>query len=138
MINLITAALLFVGASFCVFAAIGMIRMPDLLTRMQASTKAGTFGVGFVVLSVAVHFGDVGTTTRAALAIAFLLLTAPVAAHMIGRAAYIVGTPIWKGTVQDDLRGRYDPKTHALEGDSHKHNNATTPPVHPQDPSPSS
>jgi multicomponent Na+:H+ antiporter subunit G len=44
----------------------------------------------------------------------FFLLTAPVAAHMIGRAAYFVGVPLWSGTITDELRGHYDMKTHRL------------------------
>jgi len=46
--------------------------------------------------------------------IAFLFLTAPIAAHMIGRAAYFVGLPPWKGTKVDELQGHYDPESHAL------------------------
>jgi len=68
------------------------------------------------MLSVALHFGELGVVTRALLAIAFFFLTAPVAAHMIGRAAYFVGVPLWEGTLRDELRGRYDPRTHELSG----------------------
>jgi multicomponent Na+:H+ antiporter subunit G len=78
--------------------------MPDMFMRMQAATKAATLGVGCMLLAVAVHFGDLGVTTRAVLVTAFVFLTAPVAAHVIARAAYSVGVPLWTGTLCDELR----------------------------------
>jgi multicomponent Na+:H+ antiporter subunit G len=55
---------------------------------------------------VAVHFQELGVTTRAVLVIAFFFLTAPVGAHVIARAAYAVGVPLWEGTITDELRDR--------------------------------
>jgi multicomponent Na+:H+ antiporter subunit G len=110
----LTAALLAVGGAFMLIAAVGIVRMPDLFTRMQAGTKAGTLAIGCILLAVAVHFDDFGVGARAVLVIGFFVLTAPVAAHVIARAAYVVGVPLWEGTVRDELRGRYDPDTHEL------------------------
>jgi multicomponent Na+:H+ antiporter subunit G len=115
MIEIVTTALLLIGASFLLLAAIGLLRMPDLFTRMSAATKGTTLGVGCMLLAVGVYFPGIGITTRALAAIGFFFVTAPVAAHMIGRAAYFVGVPMWEGTVRDELRGRYDPLTHELE-----------------------
>jgi len=111
----ITAAVLLIGAGFTFLAAVGVVRMPDLFTRMQASTKGGTFGIGLMLSAVAIHFGELGVTTRALLVVAFFVLTNPVAAHMISRAAYLGGAPLWKGTVVDDLEGRYDLEGGRLE-----------------------
>ena len=83
-----------------------MLRLPDVLIRMHASTKAGTLGCGLILVAAAVHFGETGIVARAVAAIVFLMLTAPVAAHMIGRAAYRTGVPLWKGTVIDELGGQ--------------------------------
>jgi multicomponent Na+:H+ antiporter subunit G len=58
-----------------------------------------------------------GTTSRAAATIFFLVLTGPIAAHRIARAAYIDGVHLWEGTIRDDLGGHYDRKTHELESD---------------------
>lgn len=85
-------------------AAIGVVRLPDIMMRMHATTKAGTVGLGLVFLAVALFFGHVDTSMRAAIAVAFIFLTAPVGAHVIGRAAYWLGTPLWKGTIVDELR----------------------------------
>ncbi|MDQ7842784.1 MAG: monovalent cation/H(+) antiporter subunit G [Armatimonadota bacterium] len=112
--NIVSTALMLIGAAFLLLAAVGVTRMPDLFTRMQTTTKAATLGVGCVILSVAVHFGDLGVMARAAAVIVFVLLTAPVAAHMIARAAYLVGVRQWEGTIVDELRGRYDLRTGTL------------------------
>ncbi len=109
MSEAISAALMLLGAAFMLVAAIGICRMPDLLTRMHASTKAGGLGGGLILLSVAAVFGELGIATRALAAVAFVILTAPVSAHVIGRAAYFIGVSLWEGTIVDELRGRYDP-----------------------------
>jgi multicomponent Na+:H+ antiporter subunit G len=107
--------LMVLGATLMLLAAIGVVRMPDLYSRMQSATKASSLGAGCLLLAVAVHFADPAITTRVLMIIVFILMTAPVSAHMIGRAAYFVGVPLWEGTTIDELRGRYDPRTHALE-----------------------
>lgn len=100
--------MLIVGTGFVLLSAVGVFRMPDLYSRMHASTKAGTLGVSCLVFAAAIHFGDLGISTRALLVIAFLFLTAPVAATMIAHAAYSAEVPQWKGTVLDELRERRD------------------------------
>ena len=107
MTDLLAAALLFTGTVFTVLAAVGILRMPDVFMRMQVATKAATLGVACVALAAAVHFGDLATTVRAVLIVLFLFLTAPVAAHTIGRAAYVAGAQLWEGTIVDELRGRH-------------------------------
>ena len=114
MTEWVTAVLLLVGVTFMFLAAIGVVRMPDLFTRLQTTSKATTLGAGCVFFSVALHFADFGVAFRVLLIISFFFLTNPVAAHMIARAAYFVGVPLWKENWVDDLRGRYDQRTHAL------------------------
>ena len=103
MIEIITSILVLAGALFSLAAAVGVVRLPDVLVRMHASTKAGTLGCGLILVAVAVHFGDTSVIGLCVLAIVFLLLTAPIAAHMIGRAAYRTGVPLWSETVIDEL-----------------------------------
>ena len=98
--------LMVVGAVLMLLAALGMVRMPDVYSRMQSATKASTLGVGCMMLAVAVDFADLAITTRAVLIVAFVFLTAPISAHMIGRAAYYAGVPLWHGTTVDELRGQ--------------------------------
>lgn len=99
---------LIVGTIFMFLAALGVFRLPDLFTRMQASTKSATLGIGCMLLGVTFYFGEVGVTSRAVAVIAFFFLTAPVAAHMIGRAAYLHSIPMTKKMLTDELEGRYD------------------------------
>src|SRR5690606_18040263 len=80
--------LLLIGALFCLVAAIGVIRLPDLLSRMHAASKAGAVGGGFILLAVMVMSFDIGVAMRAIVGIAFLLLTTPVGAHLLARASH--------------------------------------------------
>jgi len=102
-VSLVVAALLVTGAGFMLLAGIGLLRLPDLLLRMSATSKAATLGASLTLLGAAAHFGTVGAAGRAVVIAAFLFLTAPLAAHAIGRAGYLRGSPLWKGTVTDEL-----------------------------------
>jgi multicomponent Na+:H+ antiporter subunit G len=103
---------------FMLLAAIGMVRMPDVLTRMHSSTKSGTLGVGLIMVGVALFFGDFAIGVRALAIVVFMFMTTPVSAHMIARASYLSGVPLWEGTLSDEMRGRYDPETHSLSGET--------------------
>ena len=87
MTEIIIAILLLLGGFFALIAAIGVLRLPDVLTRMHASTKAGTLGSSLVLIGCAVYFGETTVTVRVIAIILFLMLTAPIGAHMLGRAA---------------------------------------------------
>ena len=115
--DILTSALLILGATFMFLSAVGILRMPDLYTRMSATSKAASLGSGLMLVAVAVHFNSVMMTTRALAAILFIFLTVPVAAHVIGRAAYQFGVPLWHETRRDDLKGRYTADTFRLVGD---------------------
>lgn len=110
----LVVALVAVGTALLLIAAIGTLRLPDIFLRMSATSKASSLGASCLLLALAAASGDVGIAVRALAGTIFLLLTTPVAAHMIGRAAYLSGTPIWKGTVRDDLRGCYDREKRTL------------------------
>ena len=104
------------GVFFTFIAGIGLLRMPDLYLRMSAVTKASTLGLALILLGTAVYFGELATASRAVATIIFVFLTAPVSAHMIGRAAYSNGVPLWEGTKVDELHGRYDEQNQTLHG----------------------
>ena len=107
MRDLLTSFLMLFGASFMLLASIGMLRLPDIFLRMHASTKSGTLGVMGFLAAVAIHFADFTIAIQALLTILFVCLTAPVAAHVMGRSAYWVGVPMWKKSVIDELEGHY-------------------------------
>jgi monovalent cation/proton antiporter MnhG/PhaG subunit len=105
MMQWMSAFFLVAGAALCLLAAVGVLRLPDFFMRMHAATKAGVVGSGLIL--VGVGFADMapGTWAKVGLAILFLLLTTPVAGHMLGRAAYVGGAPLWRGTAGNALRG---------------------------------
>ena len=102
MNDIVTIVLLITGTAFALLASIAVVRMPDLYTRMHGATKSATLGVGCTILAAAIRFADMETATVAILVIGFLFLTAPIAAHMIGRAAHRQQVPKWSGTVVDE------------------------------------
>lgn len=107
--EVITGLLLVIGAVFMLIAGLGIVRMPDLFLRMSMTTKASTFGTGFMLLACMAFFDDATSLTNSAAIIFFLLLTAPVSAHMIGRAGYMdKDVKLWEGTRIDQLKGQYD------------------------------
>lgn len=112
--EILTGILLILGAGFMLIAALGVWRMPDLLTRMHATTKAGVLGAGLMLVGVIVYYADMNIAVRALAVIIFVMLTSPVAAHVIGRAGYFIGVPLWGDSLKDELKGRYDDKTHTL------------------------
>lgn len=103
MLDAAVATLLTIGALFALIAAIGILRMPDFYMRISATTKASTLGASFILGATALHFEDAAVSGKIIAIIAFIVLTTPVAAHMIGRAAHHSGVPLWKESVQDDL-----------------------------------
>jgi multicomponent Na+:H+ antiporter subunit G len=114
MSDIITSFLLVSGSLFSLVAALGMLRLPDTIIRMHAATKAGTLGAGLILIAEAAFYQELGVTLRALAAITFLLLTAPVAAHLIGRAAYYSGIKLWKKTWIDQLKDVY-PQARSLK-----------------------
>ena len=105
MIEILTSIMWIAGSAFALLAAVGVLRLPDVFTRMQASTKASTLGLGCLLIGAALQLGDFGSSIRLASIGAFLLLTTSVAAHVIARASYLADVPLWEGTVLDE-RGR--------------------------------
>ncbi|MGE0796692.1 MAG: monovalent cation/H(+) antiporter subunit G [Lautropia sp.] len=97
--------ILLLGCALCLLAAIGVLRLPDFFMRMHAATKAGVVGSGLVLLGLALIDGTAATAVKVVLVVLFLLLTTPVAGHLLGRAAYVAGTPLWRGTASDALAG---------------------------------
>lgn len=96
MFEIITGILVLSAGVFALVAAVGILKLPDVLIRMHASTKVGTLSCGIMMVACAVHFADGPTIVRAVAIMIFILLTAPIAGHMIGRAVIETGVPLWK------------------------------------------
>ena len=118
MTDTIIAILATLGALFALLAAIGLVRMPDLYLRISVTTKAATLGIGLLLIGSAIYFGDISITTRVLAIIFFILLTAPVGAHLIGRSSYFTGIKMWDKSVRDDLEGKYQKRSHELKSEN--------------------
>ena len=103
LIDILVGVLLLIGALFALIAAVGLVRLPDLYTRMHAASKAGTLGSGVLLIALAIDDGTAGTASRALMGVVFFLLTAPISAHLLARAAYGVGYRLWDGSVMDEM-----------------------------------
>ena len=104
MREILIAALMWFGAAFMFIAAIGIVRLPDLYIRMHAATKVGTLGISGLVLAAMVDFQNAAVTTQGILVIVFFFLTAPIAAHMISRAAYRTGVKMSDHSIIDEMK----------------------------------
>jgi multicomponent Na+:H+ antiporter subunit G len=104
-IELIAVLLILVGTIFSFLSAIGLIRLPDIYTRSHALSKGSTMGVLFILVGTFFFFMLEGYfSIRLFLGIFFVFLTAPVAGHVIVRAAYRSNVALAKESVQDDLK----------------------------------
>ncbi len=116
MSDLIATLAVVLGTAFGLLSAVGILRMPDVYIRLQVASKASSLGIALLMLGVAAHFGELSVTVRALLVVLFLFMTAPVAAHVIGRAAYLTGVPLAPGSEPDELAGAYDADSGRLAG----------------------
>lgn len=102
------AALMVLGTLFCFLASLGLVRMPDFYSRLQATTKATTLGAGLVMLAVGLFFAGEAAVTRAVAIVLFLFVTAPVSGQMLSRAAYLLGVKPWDKTLADALEPYFE------------------------------
>ncbi|MBW7475396.1 monovalent cation/H(+) antiporter subunit G [Paenibacillus oenotherae] len=99
-------AVVLLGACIGAISAFGLIRLPDIYLRSHAATKSATVGVLLILAAAFLYFLLYldHVSVKLLLGIVFVFLTAPVAGHLTGRAAYRSGVSLWKGSVRDDLK----------------------------------
>lgn len=103
MKEVIGFTILTIGLLFDLFGCIGLVRLPDVYNRLQASTKCVTLGTALICLAGAI-MGTHSAITKAILTIIFILLTSPTAAHALSRAAHKAGIELWEGSTCDKLK----------------------------------
>ncbi|MCQ8780875.1 monovalent cation/H(+) antiporter subunit G [Mangrovibrevibacter kandeliae] len=101
--QILVGLLILCGSAFAAVAALGVLRLPDLYSRMHAASKAGAVGSSIMLIALMLATDQPSEVLRAIGAIIFFLLTAPISAHLLARAAYLVGYPMWKGSVLDEM-----------------------------------
>jgi multicomponent Na+:H+ antiporter subunit G len=88
LFNVLAGILVLAGGAFTLIAALGALRLSDVFLRMHASTKAGTLGLGLIVVAVMFWAETPGVGAKAFAVLLFMIITAPVGAHLIGRAVW--------------------------------------------------
>lgn len=102
--QVLIAALILGGACFSLLASIGLNRLPDMFTRMHAASKAGTVGSGLLLLAAGLQADDLSVLSRSLAGFLFFILTAPISAHLLAKAAHQVGYSLHKSSRLDELR----------------------------------
>ena len=105
--EILSNVVLIIGLVFVFLGMLGLLRLPDVYNRMHASTKIGTLGAFGVMLSILLKVGFTPMGVKAITVCLFLLLTAPIAAHMIGRAARRNGVKLCKESIIDEYGKSY-------------------------------
>lgn len=95
--------LLLLGIFFTIFGVVGVLKFPDIYTRLQASTKCGVTGTISIFFGLIIQQGFNAFSIRILLIALFVLITTPVASHIIAQAAYESGVEPWRRHLQDYL-----------------------------------
>jgi len=90
-----------VGLAFNFFGCLGLVRFPDIYNRLHASIKCVTMGTSSILFGLFLYKGFTAGGIKALLCILFLVLTAPVSAHVLARSAHKSGVKLWEGSVCD-------------------------------------
>ena len=98
------------GLIFDFFGCLGLLRFPDVYSRLHSSIKCVTLGTSSILFGLFMYKGFTSTGIKALLCIIFLLLTAPVSAHVLSRSAHKSGVKLWEKSVCD----KYEEDKHAL------------------------
>ena len=103
MIEWIAGILLILGSGFVLISSIGLLRFPDLYTRMHATTKASSMGMLLMLTGIIIYFPTLPVIIKAFIIIVYIYHTSPVAAHVIGCAAHMMKVRKWDRTHRDDM-----------------------------------
>ena len=94
-------ALIVIGVLFDVSGCVGLVRLPDVYNRIQASTKCVVLGTALILLGAVIWLGTAAAIVKGLICILFILITSSTAAHALSRAAHRSGVRLWKGSVVD-------------------------------------
>ena len=91
ILDLVAAACLLLGAVLSLAAGVGLLRFPDALSRLHAATKPQVLGLIFIVIALTISTRSLPVLFALVPVVLFQMLTAPISAHMVGRAGYRTG-----------------------------------------------
>jgi multicomponent Na+:H+ antiporter subunit G len=102
MSEVIGYILIMIGIVFDISGCIGLVRLPDVYNRLQASTKCVTLGTILLLFGVALVSDVAALNAKAIICAVFILITSPTAAHAIAKGAYASGVKLWENSVVDE------------------------------------
>jgi multicomponent Na+:H+ antiporter subunit G len=108
IIQISSAIFILIGTGFMLVASIGILRFPDFYIRMSAITKATSLGLGFILGGAAVYFNTLEVILKAAAILFFIVLTSPISAYIIAKAANLIKVPFWYKTNLHDYEEAED------------------------------
>lgn len=113
--DIVATLFILAGLFFHATGCLGILRMPDIYMRLSGISMAGTLGNMCYLIAAAAHFGTASMLGKACVIVFFIYITAPISAHILGRAAYLFGVPLWRKSVVDE----WAPVLKAESHDSH-------------------
>lgn len=96
--EIVSCVFILSGVFFMLVATVGLLRLPDFYIRMSAITKGSTLGLGLILLGLGIYFNQPSMLLKVFAIVVFTFITAPVAAHVIGRTAVQNKIPFWEKT----------------------------------------
>lgn len=99
--EIVGLALILIGVGFDISGCVGLVRLPDVYNRIQASTKCVVLGTTLIIIGSLVWLGSTAAMVKGILCILFILITSSTAAHALSRAAHLAGVKLWKKSVCD-------------------------------------
>lgn len=102
MNEIIGMIIIWIGVGFDLFGCIGLVRLPDVYNRLQAATKCVTLGTCGIMFGIFVMQGFNSLGIKALVAILFIFLTSPTAAHALAKGAHNSGVKLWERSVCDE------------------------------------
>lgn len=115
-LDVLAGVFLLLGALLSVAAGIGLLRFGDALSRLHAATKPQVLGLIFILAAIALEARSWGTLLTLLPVLVLQMLTAPISAHMVSRAAYRTGNFDREGLIADELGDVVDRAPDATEG----------------------
>lgn len=117
VMSILISFLLLFGTFFIFSSSIGLIRLPDVFTRSHAASKGATLGIASILLGTFIYFlyFEKELSSSLILGIIFIFLTLPVSGHMLARAAYNSGIPLWEKSVKNDLQQAIEKKKKEMD-----------------------
>ncbi len=103
IMEIVVSVFLLVGTAIMLLSSLGIVRFGDVFLRMHAATKSGTLGIGFIMIAVALFFGESIINIKLLALTVLYFFTSPIGAQVLAHAAHLSNAPMVKETWVDDL-----------------------------------